>query len=223
VTLLNVCFPTLKRYDLLRESIETLERGEVRPTDIWVIDNGGGLISEPSLEFVGNFGIKHHYVKFGYNLGCAASWNWFAKNVPDQRIISNDDIRFQPDTLKLMSLAYDDSSILSPVSIIGSNSFSCFTLPTKLYESVGEFDEKISPNYAYFEDVDYSRRLRLAGFNLLGIPSCYVGHFGSSTLKSYTESELAAHHKKFRIARDNYVRKWGGAPGEEAYLTPLNV
>lgn len=219
---ISVCFPTLKRYDLLEESIKSLQHGILKPTDIWVIDNGVGYVPkhEPGLD---EFGINHHYVTFGHNLGCAASWNWFARNVPDVRIISNDDISFHPDTVRKMVHAYDPTAIHSPDSIIGSNSFSCFVLPDHLYNCVGEFDETLSPNYAYFEDVDYSLRLRRMGFKLLGVPNCSVDHLGSSTLKSYDDAEMEDHNFRFIQAQMNYMVKWGGVPNHETYQTPYNL
>ena len=219
---MNVCFPTLNRYDLLNESIASLQRGILKPTDIFVIDNGGKLFPGDFLEFTDEFDIRHHYVNFHRNLGCAASWNWFARNTSEVRIISNDDIAFQPDSLRKLVYSCDPLSITSPENIIGSNSFSCFTLPDYLYNAVGEFDEAISPNYCYYEDVDQSRRLRLAGFKLRGVAGCNVDHLGSSTLKSYTAEELQDHHERFQVAAQNYAAKWGGNPGEERFKTPYN-
>lgn len=155
-------------------------------------------------------------------LGCAASWNWFARNTSEVRIISNDDIAFQPDSLRKLVYSCDPLSITSPENIIGSNSFSCFTLPDYLYNVVGEFDEDISPNYCYYEDVSYSRRLRLVGFKLRGVAGCNVDHLGSSTLKSYTPEEMNEHHTKFQLAERNYSIMWGGLPGYETYTTPYN-
>jgi hypothetical protein len=209
--MINLCIPTLNQYQLMIELMVSADKGNVPPDKFYVFDNGGKL--EPVDKRVTIY-------KAPCNLGVAKSWNWFINNVPDIRIISNDDLVFGPETIANMSNAIlDGAEFVGLDNISGLNLFSLFAITDKCVEKVGLFDEDISPNYAYFEDNDYHRRM-----NLLGVKTTYVKgdviHVGSATLKSYTPEELEQHHQKFRRAKANYILKWGGEPGKE---TKTNV
>ena len=94
----NVCIPTLNRYDLLFECLKSAREGTVTPDRFWIIDNGGTLNYESLDTTV--------YTPTS-NIGVAASWNWFINLVPDMRIICNDDIVFYPDTIEKLLNAFD--------------------------------------------------------------------------------------------------------------------
>ncbi len=79
-------------------------------------------------------------------------------------------------------------------------------------EKIGMFDESISPGYAYFEDCDYVERMIMAGVPITGV-NCGVEHLGSQTLERNSPAEWTAHHEKFLIAQENFVKKWGRTPG----------
>lgn len=219
---IHICIPTLNRYDLLDKLIESLRHSIRLPDHLWVIDNGGKYFgSEHRLDFIDSFGIRHHYHKFGSNLGVAASWNWFIQNVPEIRIITNDDTEFYPDTIDRLLASYDPCAITYPAGIPSANSFSCFVFPDHIQECIGGFDEEISPNYAYLEDNDFHYRMRLhGGLELRGVPDCRINHAGSATLKSLDPEEKRQHHERYRYAMHQYIFKWGGAPGNEQYTIP---
>lgn len=213
--MINICIPTLTRVDLLHKMIETIlhENATVKPDRIYIIDNGNQHLSDyiKSKAFV--------ILVPGSNLGVAGSWNWFCKNVPETRLICNDDMTFFEDTLETWLAGYDENFIVYPGGVPSANSFSAFIIPDKIYNDVGEFDERISPHYAYFEDNDYHRRMKFKGYDLKSIPNCRIGHHGSSTIKRVNMKE---HHIRFQIAQQNYILKWGGLPGKEAFDTPYN-
>jgi len=215
---MNICIPVLNRYDLLDRLLESLLESEVVPTKVCVIDNGS------------NFSIKKEFARLNIetyrpqqNIGVAKSWNWFIKNVPEIRLITNDDVVFYPNTIGELIKAYKDNYLIFPNGMAGDiSSFSCFMLSDKIVKDVGYFDEDISPNYAYFEDNDYHRRMLAKGYDIKQAKNAFVGHFISATLARYSVGELAQHHDKFRLARKNYTKKWGGLPGKETFLTPFN-
>lgn len=218
----NICVPTLRRYDLLDELITSMRRSELLPTGFWLIDNGGKYFNGDQLDFIDACGIEHHYRKFGNNLGLAASWNWFLQNVPEMRVICNDDVGFYPDTLGLLLDTHDPNAVTFPAGMPSTNSFSCFSFPDHIRDVVGLFDESISPGWAWFEDNDMYRRMCLQGFELRGVADCRIDHYGSGTLSALSESEKESHHEKFRKARDRYLAKWGGLPHQEVYTSPYN-
>jgi GT2 family glycosyltransferase len=139
-------------------------------------------------------------------LGVAESWNWFLKNVPEERIITNDDIIFAPHSIERMVSSPEEC-----VVAIQGAAFSCFLLRDSCVEKVGFFDEEISPGYGYFEDCDYNERMKLAGTTHHPVDAG-VEHMHSGTLKAANASEMAEHHRKFIIAQENFIRKWGRMP-----------
>jgi GT2 family glycosyltransferase len=209
----SLCIPTLNRYDLLVKTLESAEIGTLKPDCYYIIDNGGSL----KLDFP-----RTTIYRPSFNLGVAASWNYFNTVAPEIRIICNDDIIFYPNTIELLVKNFDPNAVTYPGGIHSTNSFSCFVLPNNILDSIGYFDEWISPQYAYFEDNDYARRMELSGFSLKPVEDAQVNHYGSATLKTFNSEEMEEHHKKFRDARDRYIKKWGGLPREEKYSTPYN-
>lgn len=211
--MISLCFPTLNRYDLLDVAIDTALAGTLPPDKIYVIDNGG-----KAQEFMKNLDKVEEVFTPGINIGVAASWNWFINNVPEIRIISNDDVEFYPDTLETLVSAYDEKKVLFPAGVVAANAFSCFLIPNFVVEVVGYFDEKISPNYAYYEDNDYFRRMNLAGVKLEGVSTSQLMHKGSATLAH----GIPDHNHLFEKATKNFLAKWGGWPHEEVYEHPWN-
>lgn len=220
---ISVCIPTLKRYDTLHDLIKSAEIGSLVPDSYYVIDNGINTeftSSEYYLSLDISMRSKVHVYRFGCNIGVAKSWNWFILNTPQTRIICNDDITFYNDTIEKISQIGMDGKMMYAGGI--ANAFSCFVLPDAIIDTIGLFDETISPGYGYFEDNDYYYRMTLAGFGIEQLENTTIGHVGSATLKSLSQDELDAHHKKFQLARHNYMSKWGGPPGHELFKIPYN-
>ncbi len=208
--MIHVCVPVLRRYDLLRELLKSLERSTV-PYVVRVIDNGRDAERLSSLAT--GFTFESYTPKMP--LGVAESWNWFIQNVPEERIIVNDDVTFAPDSLERMVATKNELAWSFEAG------FSCFLIRDACVKIVGLFDEAISPGYAYYEDEDYMMRVNGKGTKpslvVCGHVECGVVHaVQSQTLKAATRKELGEHHRKFRIARVNFAEKWG--LGEDAFL-----
>lgn len=201
--MITVCCPTLVNYDLLRIMIKSAESGSIIPDNYYVVDNGG------KIDFTMDKMLVH---RPGYNLGVAASWNVLIRGTKEHRIIVNDDIRFGKDTVKDMISKLESGSWL--VMAMG---YSCFAIPDKTVELVGYFDEDISPGYGYFEDSDYSHRIKLAGLVEDSVKN--VDHVGSATMHKLVKDKVNIEHvKRFDLARNNYIKKWGGSPGSERFF-----
>lgn len=197
-----VCVPVLKRYDLLRKLLESLRQSTVTP-HVVIIDNGRN--AEKMQEATDGFTVR--VLTSVAPMGLAEAWNWFIKNVPETRVIVNDDIEFAPESLaRMISTPGDFVSALA-----GSNACSCFLLRDSCVEKVGLFDETISPGYAYYEDCDYVERMLVAGTHITSL-ECGVLHAQSQTTAAYTAQEWERHHDKFMIAQSNFVKKWGRMP-----------
>jgi hypothetical protein len=213
---IKVCIPTLKAVEELKQCINSV-LGSSISCNIFIVDNGG-IVRELRDSIV-----THKPVT---NLGVAGSWNYFIDNVPDVRLITNDDIIFDLYAVEqmLVTLAHNRregiSNIVSPENL--GSPFSCFLLPTEVIEKVGRFDEWISPKYAYFEDNDYSYRMSKVGIGISKAEKAFVIHGGSSTIRHFDKQKEKEHHDRFRLARNHYIKKWGGEPGQELFETPFN-
>lgn len=211
--MIHICIPVLKRYDLLRELLLSLDKSETQPTKVVVIDNGQN--SRELLRAI--FGTEQLVMIHTppTPLSVAASWNWFIHHVPEERFIINDDIELAPGSLAAMLAAR--ASFVS----VGFG-FSCFLLRDACVEKVGLFDEAISPGYAYFEDMDYLHRMRLAGVQD-DVVKCDVIHKQSQTPAAYTQEEWNEHHRKFDIAQTNFRAKWNNIERDKWEWGPIPV
>jgi hypothetical protein len=194
----------------LLEEIKSLENGSLKPDMYYIIDNG---------KIINQYIPKAFVQRPGFNCGVAKSWNWFIKEVPEIRIICNDDLIWGADSLKILMDHYVEDRITCPFI---ANMFSCFILPDKIIKEVGLFDEAISPNYGYFEDGDYYRRMLLKGYGIPNDIYCGIEHEKSTTLRLFNDEERHNHDVKFRLAAKNFTKKWGGSPGKETYTVPYN-
>lgn len=204
-TELHVCVPVLNRYDALAELVTSLNHSTLVPAGLHVIDNGAqhGAVEAA----VSSATYPVYLSEPGYNLGVAASWNWFINSVPPELLISNDDIVFAPDTLARM-VAVEEACVVA----LDASAFSCFLLRESCIRAVGYFDEAISPGYGYFEDLDYKERMKAAGLTTHRCPDAGVAHVGSGTLKASSPAEVNEHHRKFVLAQENFIRKHGYLP-----------
>ena len=87
-------------------------------------------------------------------------------------------------------------------------------------DAIGLFDDwAFYP--IYFDDDDYEYRCRLGGVEWVTYDGTMT-HAGSATINS--DGWLArANSRTFRMNRDRYIAKWGGAPGSECFSRPYNL
>lgn len=213
--MITICIPVLRRYDYLAKLFVSAESGELPPDKYIIFDNGGLFYKMPLPTGLND---KIEVITPGRNVGVARAWNEMIRHSTDIRIISNDDVEFRADTIKIFAETFDENMLS-----LCANSFSCFCISTKLFNTIGEFDVNLSPNYAYYEDNDYRIRIKLYGQGFgFKDPGCGYEHINSATLKSFSNEEMSDHHRRFEFAKGRYVRKWGGLPYEETYTTEYN-
>jgi len=198
--MINVCVPVLKRYDLLRDLVASLPSGVM----LHIINNGRDA-ARLSAALAGR---EAHVLTPPDPMGVAESWNWFLANVPEERVIVNDDVTFAPDSLAKLLAPKTDMTFAQGIG------FSCFVIRNRAVKRIGVFDESISPGYAYYEDDDYMARMRRGGVSATDVVDSGIVHLRSSTLEKNTEAEMQEHHRRFHIARANFVEKWGMMPGD---------
>ena len=202
--MINICVPVLRRYDLLRELFVSLHHSTVPIDQIYVVDNGRDDVRMQAAMLDAPVGVTVH--RPAEPLGLAVAWNWFLNNVPEERIITNDDIRFAFNSVEKI--------VQTPGDLVWAGfGFSCFLLRDSCVAKLGLFDETISPGYAYYEDEDYLQRLDGRGTRLPSAEARNVDaglqHFHSGTLRAASHAEVLEHHRRFLVAQGNYARKWG--------------
>lgn len=215
--MVSLCIPVLNRYDCLRNLLLSVRRSTIIPNRISIIDNGNNALylRTATEDTYDSQQTSLDIFTPNEQMGVAESWNWFLRNIPDPRIITNDDIEFAPETIeKMLNASYGFVAAAEA-------GYSCFLLRDEIVAKVGYFDENISPHYGYYEDEDYATRVLQLRIPYVLVPSGLV-HRGSQTLAAYSHDEVLDHHRKFAIAERNYINKWGGMPSRvKAQLAQL--
>jgi GT2 family glycosyltransferase len=94
--------------------------------------------------------------------------------------------------------------------------WSVFIIPKKTYIKLGMFDEQFHP--AYYEDNDYTYRMKMQGIRPFKIPFLNpIVYKNSQTIEK--DPTIMAYSK---INRSRYLAKWGGLPNQEIYTKPYN-
>ncbi|MGH9983950.1 MAG: glycosyltransferase family 2 protein [Nitrososphaeraceae archaeon] len=101
----------------------------------------------------------------------------------------------------LRNIGYDeyDTGQYDNVSEIGAASGGAMILWKHIFCEVGQFDPLY---FMYYEDIDLSWRIRLAGYRILPCVSSLVYHIGSGTSKRSSQSFITFHWTK------NYLSCW---------------
>lgn len=200
--------PTLYRYGLLDTLLVSAYAGRTKPSNVLVIDNGGGY--EPRV--AGAVRVERP----GRNIGVAAAWNRIMQYAFDQGdrgvIISNDDAAFGPETFA------DVVNALETAPLVLAGSFVLFGITRECVDKVGWFDERFWP--AYHEDIDYMRRVKLAGLTEARV-AAPPHHEVSATLKGLSRHSVQFIHDGAERNRLYYEQKWGGPAGAETFTTPF--
>lgn len=176
----------------------------------------------------------------------AGTWNEALRFVwasgGQEALVVNNDVRLHRSTYEHLSTAlwrdglfvsavgvtpeqFDPAAVYSDVTrdgpLYGSHGgpdFSCFLISRDCHERF-QFDEGFVP--AFCEDLDYHRRLILAGNGALifSVNLPYL-HYGSTTLKT-VKDRGPIDRAIAQGARAYYRRKWGGDCNQETFVLPF--
>lgn len=174
----------------------------------------------------------------------AATWNraldcvWEAGG--EEALVVNNDVRLHADTVKTLSLIRAETTALfvsavgvaaeqfDPHRIVdniadtprGGPDFSCFLIAKACHQRF-RFDEAFIP--AFCEDLDYHRRLLLAGegHRIFSVNLPYL-HYASATLKALPPADADRIRRQIEsVSRAHYAKKWGGAVNHERLIAPF--
>jgi hypothetical protein len=209
-----VSVPALIIPTLNQDPLQTCLSVQVPVEQGVIIDNGNRLLHD-WLE------ASASVVHLPHNIGVAASWNLGIQLTPwaPWWLIVNDDVVFgAEDVLQLEAAMIPSAAGLWLFS--DALGLAAFAITRHTLNAVGFFDAGgIHP--AYNEDLDFVRRVELAG-----LPRYETGwsgtHVGSATIHSdplYKSYNDLTHG----LNDEYYARKWGGPKqGGETFTTPFN-
>jgi hypothetical protein len=162
------------------------------------------------------YGLRTYRDPDGHNLGVARSWNVGAREVLerglDYLVILSASMLFGP---KLHTTWVEQMERHPDADVIecDGHSWHLIALHRRCFEAVGLYDPAFYP--AYFESIDFGRRLRLVGMET-GWPNCWVNAMSMG---------YALHHEAIECPAppllDYYRQKWGGDKGEETFVLPF--
>jgi len=105
---------------------------------------------------------------------------------------------------------YRDLDLTTP-QLVEQPAAAALLIRREVFEEVGPLDERFSP--AWFEDVDYCRRLHDAGKAMYVVPSALARHYGGASLEHLS---FASFNELWYRNMWLYARKWFTAGEAEA-------
>ena len=174
---------------------------------------------------------------YGSNRGLARSWNdgiRFSLQMGDYRtLIVNDDLYFRPGGFdSFMSFVDEQPSNFGLATVMGleledspnsgqsiPQDLACCVVGTEAIKRVGYFDQNYKP--AYFEDIDYVRRLHLADLSIIVDERVLVEHDRSKTSRTNEHIRISL-PQTFAKNQTYFEAKWGGVFGTERFVRPFD-
>ena len=223
----SVVIPVFNQLAYTKLCLESLDRHREGIGEIVVIDNGSADGSGAWLQGVP--GIR--LILNEQNRGCAAGWNQgVAAATGEWIVVLNNDvivtegwIRGMLDAAAALGLdvvtpairegqadydlaawSRDFVARMRGVHRLGAADGICFMVHRRVFDAVGTFDEHF--RIGQFEDIDFFRRVRLAGFRLGVTGGAFLHHFGSVTQKAIRKAPAAGGYAAEN--RAYYRKKW---------------
>ena len=88
---------------------------------------------------------------------------------------------------------------------VATSQTTCLAIRGEAYRQVGEMDEAL---FLFYNDVDYCRRLRQAGWTIVYLPAPVVRHHGSACVETAPWKE-----RRLWLDRYHYFLRWHGRAG----------
>jgi len=198
--------PILSGHELLYRMLDSIDY----PVDnLIIIDNSGCLPVQQQFPHVG----KTSVVRMPTNVGVAASWNLGIKTSPFSPwwMVVNFDVTFEPGTLKkIAKQSGPDILLLGCGEPDWQYRYACFTVGESVVSKIGLWDERFFP--AYFEDVDFERRARLAGIApTVAEDAPFVHeHRGTEKVNGYSIEGTWAWNEALSEAKASRQERWDG-------------
>jgi GT2 family glycosyltransferase len=198
----TIVIPVLNQLRFTEQCLDTLRAAGVPESRIVVVDNGSTdgtaayLAARPGIKVIHN----------DANLGCGGAWNQGIRALPATwTVLLNNDVlipqgwldglvsfaeEFHADVVSpsmcegesdydVAAIARESMEVLGRVRRFGAVSGVCFMVHRRVFDKVGLFDD--DPRLGGYEDDEFFRRVREAGFRLALTGRSFLHHFGSIT------------------------------------------
>jgi N-acetylglucosaminyl-diphospho-decaprenol L-rhamnosyltransferase len=202
---IRVVIPVFNQLSYTANCVESLNRDGIRDSQIVIVNNAstdgtaGFLAGRPEIRAICN----------STNRGCGYAWNQGTKTaVSTWTVILNNDVLIAPNTMgelvrfavegvfdvvspamceneldyDFLSHAREFVQAMSPACRRGIAFPVCFMVHRRVFDSIGFFDD--DPKLGGYEDDEFFRRVRRAGFRMAITGRAFLHHFGSVTQKS---------------------------------------
>jgi len=183
-----------------RECVDKLKASQLKFRELLIVDNGS---TDGTAEWAEKIGAK--VIRNLSNLGCGIARNQGAKAAVGEYLLFLDNDQFvAPQTLQRLwdvrdrfsavgvehwQVELDGKTFPNKSGIIRFNSYigaGGMLVKKKIFLSVGGFDERYAP--LWYEDVDFSFRLKSAGYSI-GVELNAVIHHTGGTTSGHTDSQ----------------------------------
>ena len=225
---ISLVIPVFNQLHYTRQCLDSLNRAGVADGQIIIVNNAS---TDGTAEFLANR-PQIRTINNPENRGCGFAWTQGAKlSGMTWTIVMNNDVLVPPGCIEgLISFAEEKNfDIVSPAMCEGEVDYDfpahaadfmrrlkdaqrrnvahgvCFMVHRRVFESIGYFDS--DPKLGGYEDDEYFRRSRGAGFRLAMTGRAFLHHFGSITQKSI-QAKSGRPHKSLGD-RAYYRRKTG--------------
>jgi N-acetylglucosaminyl-diphospho-decaprenol L-rhamnosyltransferase len=223
----SIIIPVFNQLEFTRQCLTSLTSCCPDLTEIIVIDNGS---TDGTGEYLQSL-VGLSVISNETNLGCAVAWNQGVRSCSAEWVVilNNDVVLSQGWLAGLIDFAEERGvDVVSPAIREGEYNYDmaeyagefvrrmarvsrpgeahgiCFLVRRRVFETVGYFDENF--RIGQFEDADFFRRAKAAGFRLAITGRSFIHHFGSMTQKSVarekTEKPYVAENRAY------FRRKW---------------
>jgi len=217
---LSVVIPVFNQLNYTRQCVETLNRAGVADAQLIIINNAS---TDGTAEFLATH-PQIHAVNNADNVGCGPAWTQGSKlSCAEWTAVMNNDVLVPAGCLDgLITFAEENNyDVICPAMREGEADYDwpqhaadfmrkmrdvrrddighgvCFLVHRRVFEQVGYFN-----NYGGYEDDDFFRRVRTAGFRLAMTGRGWLHHFGSVTQKStkFKVVMTREHRERYRRA-----------------------
>ena len=219
----DIIIPVWNELELTNACVESLKKNTKYPFRLIIVDNGSALPTGSYLESLKNEFTDFLLIKNTENLGFVKAINqgMSASKNPYVCVLNNDTILYEGWLKVLVGVAERRGAnigIVNPTSnIFGKNSSDgrglewqeldtargfCMLIKREVIDKIGLFDEVYG--IGYFEEKDFSRRARRAGYICARAKASFVYHKDRASFDKIKERE-----EIFKRNEAIYRKKWG--------------
>jgi GT2 family glycosyltransferase len=225
---LAIVIPVFNQLHYTRQCVETLHRAGIADKQIIIINNAS---TDGTVDFLATH-PQIHTVNNPANVGCGPAWTQGAKlSTAEWTVVLNNDVLVPAGCFEgLISFATENNyDIACPAMREGESDYDWqthaaefmrkmrdvrrdnsahgvgFAVHRRVFAQIGYFN-----NYGGYEDDDFFRRARQAGFQLATTGRAWLHHFGSVTQKStkFKVVMTREHRERYRqVVGKNWLQR----------------